>query len=100
MSQLIVKIDGIRVWVYGRDHRTPHIHVEFGEDTAVIDIMHGKILIGTVPTEVLKRTLKWLKNPKNRKLCLRKFHELNPHLKTESKKKRRTRPQNLSRTRK
>ena len=41
MSPLIVKIDGIRVWVYGRDHRPPHIHVEFGEDTAVIDIVRG-----------------------------------------------------------
>ncbi len=98
MSPLIVKLDGIRIWVYGRDHRPPHIHVEFGEDMAVIDIVQGKILAGAIPTEALKRTLKWLKNPKHRKLCLRKFHELNPHLKIESKKKRGSKQQSQSHT--
>jgi Domain of unknown function (DUF4160) len=32
-----------------KEHHLPHIHVEFGENNAVISIPNGKVLAGKLP---------------------------------------------------
>ncbi|MFM8917542.1 MAG: DUF4160 domain-containing protein [Bacteroidota bacterium] len=91
MSPLIVKFDGIRIWVFGRDHLPPHIHVEYGEDIAVIDIQNGFVIAGHVPNKILRSVTQWLSNPKNKKSAIKKFFELNPQLKKTRRRARRPR---------
>jgi hypothetical protein len=49
---------GIVVRVYFEDHAPPHIHVEYAEHRAVVDIVTGKLLGGSLP----KRCARWWKN--------------------------------------
>lgn len=41
-------------------HRSPHIHVEYGEFIAVIEIPEGKILDGDLPNNKLKLVQAWI----------------------------------------
>jgi len=48
---------GIIVLMYyfdNKKHRQPHVHVECGDDEAVISIPHGAILEGTLRTAKMK----------------------------------------------
>ena len=38
----------------------PHIHVEYGGDTAVITIPNGKLIEGSLPVNKLKLVLAWI----------------------------------------
>ena len=52
---------GIIVRVYHDDHEPPHIHVQYGEFGAVVEIASGRLLAGRLPPRV-KRTLdEWLR---------------------------------------
>ena len=43
-----------------KEHKLPHIHIEFGDNTAVITIPDGKILAGKFPKNKLKLVKAWI----------------------------------------
>ncbi len=43
-----------------KEHHLPHIHVEFGENNAVISIPNGRILAGKLPKNKHKLLDAWL----------------------------------------
>ena len=54
---------GIVVLMYyfdNKKHRQPHVHVECGDDEAVISIPDGTILEGTLRTAKLKLAQAWI----------------------------------------
>lgn len=54
---------GIAVLMYYYDtkqHNTPHIHVKYAENEAVISIPNGNILEGNLPNNKLKLVLAWI----------------------------------------
>ncbi len=51
---------GIIVRVFHGDHPPPHIHVQYGEYMAIVDIRSGKTLKGKLPGRVGKILREWL----------------------------------------
>ncbi len=54
---------GIIVLMYyfdNKKHRQPHIHVEYGEEEAVVSIPDGAVLEGTLRTAKLKLVQAWI----------------------------------------
>ncbi|HNX78078.1 MAG: hypothetical protein CVV41_19990 [Candidatus Riflebacteria bacterium HGW-Riflebacteria-1] len=54
---------GILVLMYFYDdkkHSSPHIHAEFGEYTAAIEIESGEILAGSLPKAKMKLVQAWI----------------------------------------
>jgi hypothetical protein len=54
---------GIIIYMYYYDdkkHKLPHIHVEYGSDSAIIKIKDGKILEGSIPKNKMKLVQAWL----------------------------------------
>ncbi len=47
-------IDGIKVCIYGGEHRPPHIHAIYNEFEIVIEIDDGNIYAGDLPNKQLK----------------------------------------------
>jgi hypothetical protein len=61
---LIAEFDGIRVWMYYRDHPPPHIHVQHGEHRAQIEIVGLATIAGGLPPPVLRKILDGRANTK------------------------------------
>lgn len=53
---IIVKM----LYVDNKKHHSPHIHVEYQDSVAVIDINTGEILAGTLPRKQLRMTQAWV----------------------------------------
>ncbi len=54
---------GIIISMYfldNRKHHTPHIHVKYQEQEAVIDIPDGNLLEGGIPSNKMKLVLAWI----------------------------------------
>lgn len=51
--------DGIRIYLYPRDHSPPHFHVYYAEYEALINIRTLEIMVGDLLTKQLKRVIKW-----------------------------------------
>ncbi len=54
---------GVIVMMYyfdNRRHHEPHIHVQYGEEEAVISIPEGNVLEGSIRTNKLKLVLAWM----------------------------------------
>jgi len=47
--------------IYGREHGSPHVHVNGPEFRAVIEIASGAVLAGALPAAVLLEARQWLK---------------------------------------
>jgi hypothetical protein len=43
-----------------KQHRLPHIHAEYGEETAVIAIPSGEVLAGSIRSSRLKLVQAWI----------------------------------------
>lgn len=43
-----------------KTHHKPHIHVEFGEEKAVVEIPGGEILAGDFPKGKMKLVMAWV----------------------------------------
>ena len=43
-----------------KEHKTPHIHIEYGEFNAVISIPDSKKLAGDFPNDKLKLVTAWI----------------------------------------
>ncbi len=52
---------GMTIKVYQGDHNPPHVHVSYGEYSALVDIHSGKLLAGSLPPRSLKMLREWLK---------------------------------------
>ena len=58
---VIAAFFGIVIRVYHSDHDPPHVHVQYGEFEAIVEIASGVILQGKLPKRVLRLLLEWLK---------------------------------------
>ncbi len=76
---LVAKLDGINIYIYGREHRPPHIHVYYGEFEIIMIIKNGKKIAGNMPANKSKMAFEWLS--RNSVWALGVFYSLNPKLK-------------------
>jgi hypothetical protein len=54
---------GIVVLMYyfdNKQHKMPHIHVQYGEEEAVVSIPEGNLLGGSIPPAKLRLVLAWI----------------------------------------
>lgn len=52
-------IDGVKIVLYFDDHNPPHFHAIIAEYDALIGIESSKILEGGLPSNKVKKILKW-----------------------------------------
>jgi len=76
---LIGTIDGIKIYVYYRDHLPPYIHAYYNEYQIVIVIESGLSWSGNLPLNKEKIMNKWLNNYSDWALSV--FYRFNPSLK-------------------
>lgn len=50
---------GITIRVYFEDHAPPHIHVEYGDHRAIVEIETGKLLAGRLPQRCRRLVEEW-----------------------------------------
>ena len=50
---------GIRITMYYSDHNPPHFHAQYGDFKALVDIQHGYVIKGALPSRQLKYVLAW-----------------------------------------
>ena len=43
-----------------KEHKLPHIHVEYAEHSAVVNIADGSLLAGNFPADKLKLVVAWI----------------------------------------
>ena len=43
-----------------KEHKLPHIHIEYADDSAVITFPEGKVLAGNFPNNKLKLVQAWI----------------------------------------
>ena len=67
--------------MYGNDHNPPHIHVSFGEYTAIIGIKDELLIKGSLPRAKLKIANRFVQD--NRKELTDEFYLKNPNLRNE-----------------
>jgi hypothetical protein len=52
---------GIIVRMYHDDHNPPHVHVQYGEFEAIVEISTGRLLAGRLPPRVRRLLGEWLR---------------------------------------
>jgi len=50
---------GIKISMYYKERQPPHIHVEYGDYTAEVDIQKVKVVQGKLPKKQLNVVLAW-----------------------------------------
>ena len=65
---IIAAFLGMIIRIFHADHPPPHVHVQYGEHEAIVEILTGDIIKGSLPGRIKKITKEWLK--------LRKFEVL------------------------
>ncbi|MFM8454235.1 MAG: DUF4160 domain-containing protein [Gammaproteobacteria bacterium] len=68
---------GIIIRMYHGDHNPPHIHVQYGDDEAIIEIKSSKIWAGKLPNRVLKFVREWMKI--NRLILMKTWNDAQNH---------------------
>jgi hypothetical protein len=56
----IAIIAGVRIMIYPKDHLPPHLHARFAKQEAMISIVTGDLLEGSLPRTKLKAVQDWL----------------------------------------
>jgi hypothetical protein len=56
----IAIVFGVRIIIYPKDHLPPHLHAKFAEHEAMISILTGDLLEGSLPRAKLKAVQEWL----------------------------------------
>ena len=56
---LISLFFGIRITMYYDDHNPPHFHAEYAGHRALVDIVEGCVIRGSLPARQLKLVLAW-----------------------------------------
>lgn len=46
--------------MYHADHNPPHVHVQYGEYEAILNILSGKVLAGDLPPKVKRLAKEWI----------------------------------------
>lgn len=57
---IIAAFFGMVIRVFHADHPPPHVHVEYGEWAAIVQISDGKVLQGRLPPRLLRLLREWL----------------------------------------
>lgn len=68
-------IDGIKVYLYARDHNPPHFHVIFVEFEELIIIKTLATYSGEIPVKQRKKIIKWAEQ--NQSYLLKQWEKLN-----------------------
>jgi hypothetical protein len=56
----IALVSGVRIIIYPKDHLPPHLHAKFAEYQAMISIVTGDLLEGSLPRAKLTAVQEWL----------------------------------------
>ena len=56
----IAIVMGVRIVIYPKDHLPPHLHARFAEHEAMISIVTGDVLQGSLPRSKLTAVQDWL----------------------------------------
>jgi hypothetical protein len=56
----IAIVFGVRIVIYPKDHLPPHLHAIFAEHEAMISIVTGDVLEGSLPRAKLRAVREWL----------------------------------------
>lgn len=56
----IALVAGVRIIIYPKDHLPPHLHAILAEHEAMISIVTGDVLEGSLPRAKLRAVQKWL----------------------------------------
>ncbi|MGE0750655.1 MAG: DUF4160 domain-containing protein [Variibacter sp.] len=56
----IALVAGVRIIIYPKDHLPPHLHAKFAEQEAMISILTGDVLVGSLPRAKLRAVQDWL----------------------------------------
>jgi len=59
----LARFFGIKVMMYAfdnRQHHLPHIHVQYQEDEAVLELPNGNLLTGDLPSKKLRMVQTWM----------------------------------------
>lgn len=73
----IALVSGVRIIIYPKDHLPPHLHVKFAEHEAMISIVTGDILEGSIPPAKLKAVREWLAKRREQVAYVwREIHEM------------------------
>jgi hypothetical protein len=56
----IAIVMGVRIVIYPKDHLPPHLHARFAEHEAMISIVTGDVLQGSLPRAKLADVQDWL----------------------------------------
>jgi hypothetical protein len=56
----IAIVVGVRIIIYPKDHLPPHLHARFAEYEAMISIVTGDVLEGSLPRVKLRAVEEWL----------------------------------------
>jgi hypothetical protein len=57
----IAIVFGVRIIIYPKDHLPPHLHAKFAEHEAMISIVTGDVLEGSLPRAKVRAVQEWLK---------------------------------------
>ena len=49
----------IKMYLLGKEHNPPHIHIRYGEYNAVIDLQALKLMEGDLPGKGLSMAMEW-----------------------------------------
>jgi hypothetical protein len=56
----IAVVAGVRIIIYPKDHLPPHLHAKLAEHEAMISIVTGDVLEGSLPRAKLRAVEAWL----------------------------------------
>ncbi len=56
----IAIVFGVRIIIYPKEHLPPHLHAKFAEHEAMISILTGDVLEGSLPRAKLRAVQQWL----------------------------------------
>ncbi len=56
---MIDYFEGIKIYIYFKDHNPPHFHAVYGEYNAEIDIKTLKIIAGQLPQRQFRKVVEW-----------------------------------------
>ena len=56
----IALVSGVRIIIYPKDHLPPHLHAKFAEHEAMISIVTGDVLEGSLPRAKVREVQEWL----------------------------------------
>lgn len=80
MTPLFDEKEGVRIFIYSREHLPPHVHLYYGDDEAVLEIRTGKLLKGYLPAKKVRLVQDWLRIEENRVAVEKFFFQLNTSL--------------------